>query len=167
MQVVPRVRSQIRCECFGSSQSYPGGTCIMGQEDHPMGRTIMAPQDRTDTLLMEWRQVCSENDGIVPALITHFLIHHCESKDCRRTKWWYWYKVRTLGRNSSRKKSLLNQWEGKRCPVKFSNHPLKSLIKSSTFSLQTERGLMRMTHCYTNKGGNRSRLASFPGPHHF
>ena len=40
----------------------------MGQEDHPMGRTIMAPQDRTDTLLMEWRQVCSENDGIVPAL---------------------------------------------------------------------------------------------------
>ena len=101
------------------------------------------------------------------ANITHFLIHHCESKDCRRTKWWYWYKVRTLGRNSSRKKSLLNQWEGKRCPVKFSNHPLKSLIKSSTFSLQTERGLMRMTHCYTNKCGNRSRLASFPGPHHF
>lgn len=28
----------------------------------------MAPQDRTDMLLVEWGQVCSENDGIDPAL---------------------------------------------------------------------------------------------------
>jgi len=33
-----------------------------------MGWTIMAPQDRTDMLLVEWRQVCNENDGIAQAL---------------------------------------------------------------------------------------------------
>ena len=61
-------RSQIRCVCFGSSQSYPGGTYIREQEDHPMGWTIMALQDRTDMLLVEWGQMCSKNDGITPAL---------------------------------------------------------------------------------------------------
>ena len=40
----------------------------MGQEDHPMGWTIMALQDRTDMLLVEWGQMCSKNDGITPAL---------------------------------------------------------------------------------------------------